>query len=149
MFCRLGDGRIGGPSLEFLCVPKFESAILKSTGNDTLRMVCVGRSPSDIVKSNNFSRLDKAIEANIKSYLESVVMLTTGWSSMPCSWLSRDRSQISSLLSSEKSASTAPAFVPVTIVGFPEPGDHAKVAVRGISRRRTMAAGLRINQKMN
>lgn len=66
MLCRLGDGRIGGSSFEFLGVPKLESAILKSTRNDTLRMVGVGRSPSNIVKSNNFSGLAKAIEANAK-----------------------------------------------------------------------------------
>lgn len=66
MFCRPGDGRIGSPSLEFLGVPKFESAILKSTRNDTLRMVGVGRSPSNIVKSNNFSCLAKAKESNTK-----------------------------------------------------------------------------------
>lgn len=83
-----------------------------------------------------------------RSYLDSVVMLTRGWSSMPWSWLSSERSHISSLLSSEKSASTAPAFVPVTTRGFPDPGDHAKVAVRGISRRRTMAAGLRTEAEL-
>lgn len=66
MFCRLGDGRIGGPSLEFLGVPKFESAIFKSTRNDTLRVVGIGRSPRNIVKSNNFSCLAKAKEANTK-----------------------------------------------------------------------------------
>jgi hypothetical protein len=66
MLCRLGDGRIGGSSLELLGVPKFESAVLKSTCNDTLRMVGVGRSPSDIVESDKFSCLAKAIEANAK-----------------------------------------------------------------------------------
>lgn len=73
-------------------------------------------------------------------YLASVVMLATGWSSRPCSWSSRARSHISSLLSSEKSPSTAPARVPVTSKGFPLPGDQVKAAVRGISRRRTMMA---------
>ena len=41
----------------------------------------------------------------------------------------------------EKSASTAPARVPVAINGDAAPGDQAKVAVRGISRRRTMMTG--------
>lgn len=41
----------------------------------------------------------------------------------------------------EKSASTAPARVPVAISGDAAPGDHAKVAVLGISLRRTMMMG--------
>jgi hypothetical protein len=53
--------------------------------------------------------------------------------------LSNLRSQISNKVSLEKSASTAPAFVPVTINGAWAPGLHAKHAVRGISRNRTMA----------
>lgn len=54
--------------------------------------------------------------------------------------LSNLSSQSSNVVSFEKSASTAPAFVPVAINGCVGPGDHAKVAVLGISRRRTMAA---------
>lgn len=73
-------------------------------------------------------------------YLASVLMLATGCSSRPCCWSSRARSQSSSLLSPEKSTSTAPARVPVTKIGLPAPGDQAKEAVRGISRRRTMMA---------
>jgi hypothetical protein len=52
--------------------------------------------------------------------------------------LSRLRSQSSSLVSSEKSASTAPALVPVTTKGRFDPGDQAKAAVLGISRNRTI-----------
>lgn len=68
-------------------------------------------------------------------------MVATGCSSTPCSALSRLSSQSSSVVSLEKSASTAPALVPVAINGEVGPGDQAKVAVRGISRRRTMAGG--------
>ena len=69
-------------------------------------------------------------------------MLTSGWSSEPGVALSRSKSQSSSLVSSEKSASTAPALVPVITSGLPEPGDQANTAVRGISRNRTMASGV-------
>jgi len=72
------------------------------------------------------------------THFESVAMLPVGWSSVVFFTLSKPRSQSSSVVSSEKSASTAPAFVPVTIEGRPAPGDQAKAAVRGISRRRTM-----------
>jgi hypothetical protein len=61
-----------------------------------------------------------------------------GWSSTPCSRLSKLRSQSSNLVSSEKSASTAPALVPVTTKGISAPGDQAKAAVLGISRNRTI-----------
>jgi hypothetical protein len=46
-------------------------------------------------------------------------------------------------VSFEKSASTAPALVPVAITGCVGAGDQANVAVLGISRRRTMAGGVR------
>lgn len=42
----------------------------------------------------------------------------------------------------EKSASTAPALVPVTIEGAVALGDHAKTAVREISRIRTILKSL-------
>jgi len=42
----------------------------------------------------------------------------------------------------EKSSSTAPARVPVASNGGAEPGDHAKAAVRGISRNRTIVGSL-------
>lgn len=45
-------------------------------------------------------------------------------------------------MSLEKSSSTAPARVPVASNGGAEPGDHAKAAVRGISRNRTMIGSL-------
>jgi len=70
-------------------------------------------------------------------YLDSVLTLIMGWSSRPCSTLSRLRSHSSSLVSSEKSASTAPDRVPVTTRGA-APCDQAKAAVRGISLSRTM-----------
>lgn len=72
-------------------------------------------------------------------YLESVLILATGCSSTPCSKLSRFKSHSSNFVSSEKSASTAPALVPVTSMGSPVPGDHAKAAVLGISLNRTIA----------
>ena len=65
-------------------------------------------------------------------------MLAIGCSSRPCSELSKLRSQSSSFVSSEKSASTAPALVPVTTSGDNAPGLHAKAAVLGISRSRTI-----------
>ena len=71
-------------------------------------------------------------------YLDSTLTVATGLSSTPCSLSSKLSSQSSNCVSFEKSASTAPAFVPVAIKGCVEPGDQAKVAVLGISRRRTM-----------
>ena len=65
-------------------------------------------------------------------------MLAAGWSSIPCSRLFKSRSHNSSWVSLEKSASTAPALVPVATNGAVAPGDHAKVAVRGISRSLTI-----------
>lgn len=65
-----------------------------------------------------------------------------GWSSTPCSWSSRRKSQSSSFVSSEKSASTAPALVPVTTYGAPDPDDQAKAAVLGISLNFTMVWGV-------
>lgn len=70
-------------------------------------------------------------------------MLAAGWSSTGCSEELSARSHSSSCVSLEKSASTAPALVPVAINGGAAPGDQAKVAVRGISRRRTIAASWR------
>lgn len=69
-------------------------------------------------------------------------MLAMGWSSSPCSWLSRFRSHSSSFTSSEKLSSTAPARVPVTRRGLAVPEDQAKAAVRGISLNRTIFAQL-------
>ena len=63
-------------------------------------------------------------------------MLPIGCSSVFCLTLSSPKSQSSSVVSFEKSASTAPALVPVAREGRPEPGDQAKVAVRGISLKR-------------
>lgn len=54
--------------------------------------------------------------------------------------LLRLKSHNSSCVSLEKSASTAPARVPVARYGEPVPGDQANVAVRGISRNLTMVA---------
>lgn len=54
--------------------------------------------------------------------------------------LLRLKSQSSSCVSLEKSASTAPARVPVARYGEPVPGDQANVAVLGISRNLTMMA---------
>lgn len=75
------------------------------------------------------------------AYPESVSILATGCSSSLASWRSRLRSQSSRHVLFEKSTSTAPARVPVAINGDAAPGDQAKVAVLGISRRRTMLAG--------
>lgn len=69
-----------------------------------------------------------------RTYLESVPRLVTGCNSTSELELFRSRSQISSLVSLEKSASTAPARVPVAIDGFDIPADQAKAAVLGISR---------------
>ena len=71
-------------------------------------------------------------------YLESTARLPEGFNSVVAFPLARSRSQISRTVSFEKSASTAPAFVPVTICGETELADHANVAVLGISLRRTM-----------
>lgn len=53
------------------------------------------------------------------------------------------RSHSSSWVSLEKSASTAPALVPVAIEGAVALGDHAKTAVREISRIRTILRNLK------
>lgn len=75
------------------------------------------------------------------TYLESVMMLANGcWSSRGCCWSSRPRSHNSSFVSPEKSASTAPARVPVTRKGLSAPGDQANAAVREISRSLTISA---------
>jgi hypothetical protein len=71
-------------------------------------------------------------------YLDSTFTVAIGSSSTPCSASSSLSSQSSSCVSPEKSASTAPDLVPVAINGWVGPGDQANVAVRGISRRRTM-----------
>ena len=71
------------------------------------------------------------------THLESTPILATGCSS-PAWLFPRSRSHSSNCVSFEKSASTAPAFVPVTIEGAVALGDHANVAVRGISRSRTI-----------
>lgn len=65
-------------------------------------------------------------------------MLAAGCNSTVCSRLPRSKSHSSNWVSLEKSASTAPALVPVAINGKAVPGDQANVAVRGMSRRRTM-----------
>ncbi len=74
------------------------------------------------------------------AYLQSVLMLAMGWSSSPCSWSSKLKSHNSSFVSSEKSASTAPALVPVTTRGLSAPGLQAKAAVLGILRSPTILA---------
>lgn len=71
-------------------------------------------------------------------YLDSTLTVATGLSSTPCSASSNLSSQSSNCVSFEKSASTAPALVPVATRGCVGPGDQAKQAVLGISRRRTM-----------
>lgn len=48
------------------------------------------------------------------------------------------RFQISKFVSLVKSASTAPALVPVASRGAAALGDHANAAVRGISLKRTI-----------
>lgn len=65
-------------------------------------------------------------------------MLAAGDRSPACAVPPRSRSHSSNCVSFEKSASTAPALVPVAINGAAAPVDHANVAVRGISRRRTI-----------
>lgn len=74
--------------------------------------------------------------------LESVEMLPTGDNSEEASTWSSCKSQSSRFVSLEKSSSTAPARVPVASNGGAEPGDHAKAAVRGISRNRTIVVSL-------
>lgn len=76
------------------------------------------------------------------SYLESTETVAAGSNSIPCCWLPISRSHSSSWVSLEKSASTAPALVPVTIEGAVALGDHAKTAVREISRIRTILKSL-------
>jgi hypothetical protein len=88
------------------------------------------------------NRMERAVRHIVRAYPESVSILATGCSSAPASWLLRARSQSSRQVSFEKSASTAPARVPVAINDEAAPGDQAKVAVRGISLRRTMSRGV-------
>lgn len=69
-------------------------------------------------------------------YLESVSRLDAGFRSALGSLLSKFKSHNSNLFSLVKSASIAPARVPVTMEGLALPADQAKAAVRGISRSR-------------
>ena len=87
------------------------------------------------------NQLHCPVEAVVRgrdTYRESVAILAAGWSSMPCPVLFKFKSHSSSCVSFEKSASTAPALVPVAINGDETLDDQAKVAVRGISRNLTM-----------
>ncbi len=79
-------------------------------------------------------------------YRESVSMLAAGRSSLPCLTLSRSKFHSSSCVSFEKSASTAPALVPVAKNGEVVPGDQAKVAVLGISRSLTIPTAGTVQQ---
>lgn len=67
-------------------------------------------------------------------------MLAIGCGSAPA-FASAANDHISSLVSSEKSALTAPARVPVASRGLAIPDDHANAAVRGISRSRVISGG--------
>ena len=69
-------------------------------------------------------------------------MVAAGCSSERCDvgW-SKPKSHISNWVLLEKSASTAPAFVPVANRDEAVPGAHAKVAVRGISRSLAIVGG--------
>lgn len=71
---------------------------------------------------------------------ESVLIFAAAVGSDP--GLSKPKFHNSKHVSLEKSASTAPARVPVAIKGDLGPGDQAKDAVRGISRRRTILADM-------
>lgn len=75
---------------------------------------------------------------SMSTYPVSVLMVAAGFNSCPCPVLSRARSQSSKHVSLLKSTSTAPDLVPVAIQGLEASGDHANVAVLGISRRRTI-----------
>lgn len=75
-------------------------------------------------------------------------MLAMGCSSWFCLVLLRSKFHISSCVSFEKSASTAPALVPVAINGEEVPGDHANVAVLGISRSLTIVTEVRWLQRV-
>lgn len=66
-------------------------------------------------------------------------MLADGCSSIPFFVLLKSKSQSSSWVSLEKSASTAPARVPVASKVEEVLGDQAKVAVLGTSRSPTIA----------
>ena len=125
---------------ELVHVPKVQRSILESPCNHTSFWTIFGLYPSNIVEtSTSQSRIDQCkVILDAERYRESVAMLADGWSSIPWSALSKSRSHNSSWVSLEKSASTAPALVPVAINGAVAPGDHAKVAVRGISRSLTM-----------
>ena len=74
-------------------------------------------------------------------------MLAAGRSSLPCLALSRSKSHNSSCVSFEKSASTAPALVPVARNGEEVPGDQAKVAVLETSRSLTIFTGRTLDRK--
>ncbi len=73
-----------------------------------------------------------------EAYRESVPMLAVGCKSAPWVSLPSSKSHISSFVSLEKSASTAPALVPVAMHAVLTFADHAKAAVRVISRRPPM-----------
>ena len=76
--------------------------------------------------------------ATISSYLESVSIVAVGSISADSLLSARFKFHSSSRVSFEKSASTAPALVPVARKGAEAPGDQVKAAVRGISLSLTM-----------
>lgn len=56
VFRRLGEEGVGGSRDELLSVVEVEGSALRCAGNDTPRVVGVGRSPSNVVESG--SRLE-------------------------------------------------------------------------------------------
>ena len=127
---------------QFVRVPQIQGSILQSSGNYTAR-VLVGFRPRQIIETIVarllvFRTLPGRRHCCWGPYPESVSILPAGCSSPPASPRSRAKSQSSRHVSLEKLASTAPARVPVATNGEAAPGDQAKVAVRGISLRRTM-----------
>lgn len=129
---------------QLLRIPQHQRAAVESARDYALWVVLARLAPSNVVESAR-GQLARHRKAQLALYLDSTLTVATGLSSTPCSPSSSLSSQSSSCVSLEKSASTAPALVPVAINGCVGPGDQAKVAVLGISRRRTMVSGRRTN----
>lgn len=77
-------------------------------------------------------------------YLESVSIFATGSSSWLWHSLLRSKSHSSSRVTFEKSASMAPARVPVASKVDETPGDQTNAAVLGITRNLTIVTRTRL-----
>ena len=126
-------------------IPKVQRSIFQRPSDETPGVAILWLDPGNVVKSaimvsdqpeSNTARRQK----RVLTHRESVPILADGCDSMPfLVWL-KSKSQSSSWVLLEKSASTAPARVPVASKVEAVVGHQVKAAVLGISRSPTIAA---------